>query len=123
MSDAQDLEDLERLVPAWLSVPDAAEALGVPVTRVRQLLKDGALAGVRRGGSGPLVVPADFVQDGEVLKGLQGTLTVLSDSGFSVEGALRWLYTPQEDLPGTPVGALAANRKTEVRRRAQALLL
>jgi hypothetical protein len=31
------------------------------------------------------------------------------------------LYTADETLPGTPVEALAANRGTEVKRRAQAL--
>ena len=35
--------------------------------------------------------------------------------------ALRWLLAPDETLPGTPVDALRAGRKTEVRRRAQAL--
>ncbi|RJK96857.1 Rv2175c family DNA-binding protein [Vallicoccus soli] len=118
MSDA---DELERLVPAWLTLPDVAEALGVEVTRVRQLVKEGALAAVRRGERRVLQVPAAFVQDGQVLKGLQGTLTVLGDAGYTTEESLRWLFTPQDDLPGSPVDALVADRKTEVRRRAQAL--
>ncbi len=34
---------------------------------------------------------------------------------------LRWLFTPDDSLPGTPIDALRGGRKTEVRRRAQAL--
>ncbi len=56
-----------------------------------------------------------------MLKGLPGTLTLLADSGFDDDAALRWLFTADESLPGTPVQALAENRGTEVRRRAQAL--
>ena len=37
------------------------------------------------------------------------------------EEALRWLYTPDDTLPGTPAEALRGNRATEVKRRAQAL--
>ena len=40
---------------------------------------------------------------------------------YSDEEALSWLYTPDDSLPGTPVQALAENRGTEVKRRAQAL--
>ena len=121
VTDVKDVPDLEALVPAWLTLPDVAEALEVPVTKVRQWLKEGVLAAVRRGEGNVLSVPAAFVADGAVLKGLPGTLSVLADSGYGTEQALRWLFTPQEDLPGTPVDALTADRKTEVRRRAQAL--
>ena len=105
----------------WLTVPDVAEALGVEVTRVRQLLREGRLLATRRDGDGPLVIPADFVQQGEVLKGLPGVITLLRDAGYSDEEALDWLYRPDDSLPGTPVQALAENRGTEVKRRAQAL--
>ena len=52
---------------------------------------------------------------------LRGTLNVLADSGYVDEAAVRWLFTPDDSLPGSPVEALRAGRKTEVRRRAQAL--
>ncbi len=107
-------------VPAWLPVPDVAERLGVPVTRVRQLVREGALIALRPGG-GPLQVPAEFVAGGEVLKGLPGLITVLRDGGFEDAEAVRWLYTPDDSLPGTPVQALVDNRGTEVKRRAQAM--
>ncbi|HTY73135.1 MAG TPA: Rv2175c family DNA-binding protein [Actinomycetes bacterium] len=107
------------LVPSWLTLPDAAEALGTDVIRVRQAIRDRALLAFRV--DGVLAVPAAFVQDGHVLKGLPGLLTVLHDAGFSDDDALRWAFTPDDSLPGTPIEALRANRGKEVRRRAQSL--
>ncbi|HEY7274752.1 MAG TPA: Rv2175c family DNA-binding protein, partial [Trebonia sp.] len=57
----------------------------------------------------------------QIVKGLSGTLTVLFDCGFDDEEALRWLFTADDTLPGTPIAALYARRGTEVNRRAQAL--
>jgi len=56
-----------------------------------------------------------------VLKHLPGVLTLLHDAGYNDDAALRWLYTPDESLPGTPAAALDGNAATEVKRRAQAL--
>jgi excisionase family DNA binding protein len=111
----------DALVPAWLTLPDAAERLGVEVTRVRQLVKEGQLIAVRRGENRVLQVPAAFIGDGKIVKGLVGTITVLKDDGFSDEEMLEWLFTEDESLPGSPVTALRENRGTEVKRRAQAL--
>ncbi|WP_432097508.1 Rv2175c family DNA-binding protein [Streptomyces sp. bgisy100] len=111
----------EALVPSWLTLPDIAERLGVEVTRVRQLVKEGQLIAVRRGENRVLQVPADFIGDGRVVKGLAGTLTLLKDDGFTDEEMLEWLFTPDPTLPGTPAQALRENRGTEVKRRAQAL--
>ena len=113
--------ELEELVPAWLTLPEVAERLSLPVNRTRQLLKEHQLLAVRRGESGALSVPAAFLDGSQILKGLPGTLTLLADNRFSEEEAVRWLFTPDESLPGTPVQALAENRGTEVRRRAHAL--
>ena len=55
------------------------------------------------------------------MHGLHGTLTLLFDCGFTEAEALRWLFTADDSLPGTPVQALAEHRRTEVNRRAQAL--
>jgi hypothetical protein len=109
------------LVDRWLTVPEVADQLGVDVTRVRQFLRERQLLAVRRGDESVLHVPAAFVHDGKVLKGLPGTLTLLADNGFDDDASLRWLFTADESLPGTPVEALTENRGTEVRRRAQAL--
>jgi len=114
-------EKIDALVPSWLNVPDIAERLGVEVTRVRQLIKEGQLIAVRRGENRVLMVPEDFIGEDRVVKGLFGTLTLLKDDGFSDEEALEWLFTPDPTLPGTPAQALRENRGTEVKRRAQAL--
>lgn len=116
-----DVASLDRLIDGWLSVPDLAEQLGEPVTRVRQALREGRLVGVRRGNPPTLQVPAAFVHDRALLKGLAGTLTVLRDQGYNETEALRWLFSPDESLPGAPVHALIENRGAEVKRRAQAL--
>jgi hypothetical protein len=107
------------LVPSWLNLPDVAAALGVDVTRVRQAVRDRQVLAVRL--EGVLRIPAAFIQDGKVLKGLPGLLVVLQDAGYSDEEALRWVFTPDDTLPGTPVDALRENRGREVRRRAQTL--
>lgn len=103
----------------WLTLPDVADRLRLPVTRVRQLLRDHRLLAERR--EGVLCVPAAFIADGQVLKGLAGLLTLLFDAGYDAEAAMRWLFTEDPSLPGTPVDALTANRGREVHRRAQAL--
>lgn len=111
----------DALVPSWLTLPDVAEQLDVEVTRVRQLVKEGQLIAVRRGENRVLQVPADFVGQGKIVKGLVGTITLLKDDGFTDEEMLEWLFTPDDSLPGTPAQALRENRGTEVKRRAQAL--
>lgn len=110
----------DALVGDWLTLPEVASRLRVPVTRARQMLRDRKLLAVRRPG-GPLSVPAAFLDGDQVVKGLHGTLTVLFDCGFDETEALRWLFTADDTLPGTPVQAMAQHRGTEVNRRAQAL--
>lgn len=111
--------DPETIEPSqWLSIAEVGDHLGLKPSRIRQLLRDGQLAGVRHGGE--TRVPADFLDARRVVKGLPGTITLLRDSGYSDEEVVRWLYTPDESLPGTPIQALRENRGTEVKRRAQA---
>jgi hypothetical protein len=112
--------ETDTLVGEWLSLPDVAGLLGIPVGRVKQLLRDRKLLAVTRP-EGTLSVPAAFIDDRQVVKGLCGTFTLLFDCGFDEPGALRWLFTPDETLPGTPIDAIVKNRRTEVNRRAQAL--
>ncbi|MFG1999960.1 Rv2175c family DNA-binding protein [Spirillospora sp. NPDC048911] len=109
----------DALVGEWLTLNEATERLGIKVNRTKQLLSERRLLAVRREGSP--AVPAAFIKDGQVIKGLSGTLTLLSDAGFDDVETLRWLFTADDTLPGTPVQALSENRGTEVRRRAQAL--
>ncbi|QFG27528.1 Rv2175c family DNA-binding protein [Actinomadura sp. WMMB 499] len=109
----------EALAGEWLTLPQTAALLGIKTNRMKQLISERKLLAVRRGGE-PMV-PAAFIKDGQVIKGLSGTLTVLSDAGYSDVETVRWLFTADDTLPGTPVDALTENRGTEVRRRAQAL--
>jgi Rv2175c C-terminal domain of unknown function len=105
----------------WLPLPDVAGLLGTEVGKVRRMLQERVLIGIRRGERKILSVPAELIKDGVVLSDLQGTLIVLFDAGYTDEEALRWLFT-DDDFPGCPVDALRSGRgKTEVRRRAQAL--
>lgn len=102
----------------WLALPEVADRLGLSTSRVRQLLRDGQLVGVRRDDG--LLVPADCIADGVVVKGLPGTIMLLRDAGYADDEAVRWLFTDDDALPGTPIQALRENRGTEVKRRAQA---
>jgi hypothetical protein len=110
----------DALVGEWLSLPDVAGQLGFPVGRVKQLLRDRKLLAVTRP-EGTLAVPAAFLDDNQIVKGLCGTLTLLFDCGFDEPEALRWLFTADESLSGTPIDAIVKHRRTEVNRRAQAL--
>lgn len=134
---------LDALVPQWLTLPDVAERLGIDVGKVRRLLQEGRLVAVRRGDPSVLSVPADFFvplhlanpaaptapaqdEDGgvrwAVLAALRGTLTVLSDAGFDAGESIEWLFSTDEVLGRTPMEALRAGSKSEVRRRAQTLV-
>lgn len=120
-SDVPDLRHvLETLVDAWVSVPEAAEIQGCSLSTVRGQLKDLELLSVRRGPNNAVYIPAVFVTPEGPLPTLRGTITVLLDGGMSEGEALVWLFTPQTGLSGngTPVGALEAGQKTEIRRRA-----
>ena len=115
--------DLEQLVGDWLTVPDIAERLQVPLSRVRAMLADRELLGARVGPNKALKVPARFLGDDGPLPELKGTFTVLADGGMTDDEAMRWLHTPDPTLPveGAPIDALLAGFKTEVRRRAMEL--
>jgi excisionase family DNA binding protein len=109
----------DAIVGDWLTIPEVAERLGLPVSRVKQLLRDRKLLAVRRDRA--LCVPAAFLDGRQVVRGLHGTLTLLFDCGFDEVAAMRWLFTADESLPGTPIQAIVEHRGTEVNRRAQAL--
>ena len=102
-----------------MPLPDIAEQLDVPITRIHQMIRDRALLAVRR--NGVLRVPAELVAGPTVLKNLPGVLTLLYDAEYSNDEMLAWLYTADDSLPGTPAAALNGDLATEVKRRAQAL--
>jgi excisionase family DNA binding protein len=110
---------LDDEVPV-LSTQETADALGVSANKVRQMLRDGHLIAVRR--KGELFVPSAFLVKDGIAKGLVGTITVLTDAGFSRTEMLRWLFAEDTSLPGgNPINALRTSHHTEVKRRAQAM--
>ena len=112
--------DLAALVPEWLEWSEVAARLGVPTSKVRTMIREHELAAaVPEPGAGQRV-PADFIQDGLVVKGLPGLLTLLHDHRFDDRECIAWLFT-DDDLPGRPIDALRENRGSEVKRRAQVL--
>lgn len=103
----------------WLTVPDLVELLDLSPGKVHRLFEDRHLLAVRR--DKVLVVPEEFVLDGEPLKDLRGTLMLLADDGFSDDEAMEWMLEVNDILGVSPTTALRAGRKAEVRRVAQAL--
>ena len=110
----------DATVGQWLTIPEVAERLAIPASRVKQYLRDRKLLGVQRP-DGTFGIPAAFLDADQVVRGLHGTLTLLFDCGFDDLDAVRWLFTDDESLPGTPIKAMTEHRRTEVNRRAQAL--
>ena len=120
-TDSAPEDPLDVLIESWLSLDEAAKALGVVPSRVRHLAREHELSAIRTAGSKEFRVPAEMLSDGAIVKGVGGTLTLLSDSGYDERESLIWLFTADDSLPGRPIDALRENRGKEVRRRAQAM--
>ncbi|HYH34425.1 MAG TPA: Rv2175c family DNA-binding protein [Nocardioides sp.] len=111
---------LDELVGEWHDWTEVGRRLGVTPAKVRTMIREHQLAAaVPTPGAGPRV-PAAFLQDDLVVKGLPGLLTLLHDAGFDDRECITWLFTDLE-LPGRPIDALRENRGAEVKRRAQAM--
>lgn len=104
---------------ALLPLPDVAERLALPITRVHQLINDGAVVAVRPEGA-PIGIPAAFLGDEGPVKGLPAVITLLRDAHYTDTEIVDWLFRADDSLPGTPIQALQENRGTEIKRRAQA---
>jgi hypothetical protein len=113
--------ELDDVVSGWLTLPDVAERIGQPLSRVRQMLRDGQLVAIPRGTPPVKHVPVEFVVEDQLVKGLAGTLTVLRDARFTDVEALRWLLTEDDVIGERPIDAMTAGRHTAVKRRAQVL--
>lgn len=107
----------------WLSIPEFGDALGLTQRQARRLVDDKVVFAHRIAPNNALSVPAAFVEDGELLNGLEGTVTVLRDARLADDEAIEWLFTPDPTLPieGSPITMLQAHRKSEVRKRASEL--
>ena len=115
--------ELGELVGEWLDWSQVAAELGVPVSRVGRLVKEHRLAAAAPEPGGGARVPAAFLQDGDLVKGLPGLVTVLHDGGYDDVEIITWVFTDDPTLPGRPIDALRENRGAEVKRRAQAMSL
>ncbi|ANI92146.1 DNA-binding protein [Dietzia timorensis] len=102
-----------------LPLPDVAERLGIVVTRVHDLLREGRLLAIRR--DGIVYVPALLLSDEGIGKHVPGLISVLRDGGYTDSEILSFLYTEDDSLPGRPVDALHGHLAREVMRRAQAM--
>ena len=114
------------------TLPEVADLMRMPVTKVHQQLREGHLVAVRRDRV-PVIPKAFLNEQGEVIKSLPGLLAVLRDGGYHDTEILRWLFTPDPSLTVTrdgvreaisnarPVDALHAHQAREVIRRAQAM--
>ena len=114
------VDDVEALVGTWVTIPDVAERFGIRLVEARRLVEDRELLSHRVGERRVVAVPAGFLGDDGPLPALKGTFTVLADGGMSDVEIIRWLHTHDDTLPvpGTPLDAIRAGFKTEVRRRA-----
>ena len=122
---------LDDLVGEWLTLPDVAVALGIEVGKVRRLVAERHLVGIKRGDRSTFQVPAAFLVpvespgdtsgEVEVLPALRGTVLVLADAGFTDAEMLHWMFDVDPSIGMPPVEALRAGRKAEVRRVAQSL--
>ena len=134
---------LDSLVPDWLTLPDVAERLGIDVGKVRRLLQEGRLVAVRRGDPTVLSVPADFFvplhlanpaaptaagpdRDGQRAGPSSPRCAARSrccpTPASTRRESIEWLFSTDEVLGRTPMEALRAGSKSEVRRRAQTLV-
>ena len=114
--------DLDALLAdeTLMPLPDVADYLGVPVTRVHDLVGARKLLMYKRDGT--KYIPRLLLgRDNGLSKFVSGAITVLHDGGYDDEEILTYLYTPDESLPGRPIDALHGHGAREVIRRAQAM--
>lgn len=109
-----------------MTVPECAQALGVPLSRVRELLRERHLIGTRRGENNALYLPAaQLVDEGEgarIVATVRGTILLLADAGLSDAEIVAWLIEPHEELGESPLESLRSGKRAHVRRLAQAVL-
>lgn len=109
-----------------MTVPECAEALGVPLSRVRELLRERHLISTRRGENNAVYLPAGQLIETdngtEILATVRGTIMLLADAHLDDAAIIEWLMTHHEELEQSPLDALRAGKRAHVRRLAQAVL-
>ena len=116
--------DLGRgLVDEWWDWAATGEALGVSVSKVRQYIREHQLAGaVPVAGRRASGCPAALVQDGEIVKGVPGVLTVLHDGGYDDRAGDRLAVHPRRHAARAARSTRCARTAAaEVKRRAQSM--
>lgn len=121
MSSLPTAEDVLDPNDGIVPLPEVAQLLHVPVTRVHQLLRQQQLIALER--DGVVGVPALFFDEQGIAKHITGLIAVLADGGYSTTEILHYLYTADDSLPGRPIDALHGHLAREVMRRAQAMAL
>jgi hypothetical protein len=106
-------------VKTWVTLEQAAEKLGVSPSKVKRLLEEHILFGVKI--DGKLMIPEEIIVGNEPLSSIRGSLLQLLDLGLTEAEAIDWLYQENEELGETPMSALLKGHKAPVRRAAQAL--
>lgn len=107
-------------ITGWLAVPEIMELTGASLAEVKTWLQERDIIGARRGPNKAIYVPASFLTEEGPLTALRGTITVLSDGGYSDEAIIDWLHEADDSLQGgSAIASLRVGNKTEVRRRAQ----
>lgn len=109
----------DQTATEWLTLSEIGTMLDESPSRVRRLLEERHLIGSAREGS--FRVPALFLQDGDLIASLRGTIMVLQDAGFTDDEAIEWMLEVDESIGLAPIEALRAGRKSEVRRVARSL--
>lgn len=113
------------LLPAGepvITVPAAAEKMGVIVTKVQNLLKQHEIIAVDN--EGVAYLPEKyFTDEGNINKFVPGVTKLLADGSYSDEEIIEFLFTEDDSLPGRPIDALHGHLAREVMRRAQSMAL
>lgn len=105
-----------------ISIPEAAERMGVVVTRVMDMVRSKRIICISV--DDVRYVPERFFNEsGELNKFVPGVVALLSDGGYSEEEIFDYLFTADDSLPGRPVDALHGHLAREVMRRAQAMAI
>lgn len=103
-----------------ITVPEAAERMGVVVTRVMAHLGDRDMIAVRKDGVRYLPTRY-FNEDGQLNRFVPGVIKLLLDGSYTEEEILEFLFTEDDSLPGRPIDAVHGHLAREVMRRAQAM--